>query len=61
VRERKDGRIVLIAGLHRLEATKMNGEKEIDCIVSNEVKLKRPAVAGRRKFVAGGAECIRES
>jgi ParB/RepB/Spo0J family partition protein len=33
VRIRKDGKIELVAGLHRLEAMKLLGEKEIDCFV----------------------------
>jgi ParB-like chromosome segregation protein Spo0J len=41
VRIRKDGKIELVAGLHRLEAMKLNREKEIDCIVSSEGRLKR--------------------
>jgi ParB family transcriptional regulator, chromosome partitioning protein len=41
VRIRKDGTIVPVAGLHRLEAMKINGEPEIDCFVSNEVRPKR--------------------
>ncbi len=41
VRIRKEGRIILVAGLHRLEAMKLNGEKEINCFVSNEGKVKR--------------------
>jgi ParB family transcriptional regulator, chromosome partitioning protein len=38
---RKDGKIFLVAGLHRLEAMKLIGEKEIDCIVVKDKRLKR--------------------
>jgi hypothetical protein len=41
VRIHKDGRIFLVAGLHRLEAMKSLGETEIDCFVSKDGKWGR--------------------
>ena len=41
VRKTIDGEIVLVAGLHRLEAAKSLGWKEIDCIVMKGGQVQR--------------------
>src|SRR5215470_8563601 len=41
VRMRKNGEIELVAGLHRLEAAKSLGWKEIECIVMKGGKIQR--------------------
>jgi ParB family transcriptional regulator, chromosome partitioning protein len=41
VRKRNNGDIVLVTGLHRLEAAKLLGWKEIDCVVMKGGKIQR--------------------